>query len=203
MKGYPRPKRQFADLDTCFAEVAIFHESSRKPCPADGENIRIRFPNVGVLVTRSGSLAGANPLQWQHHLLFPLKLMRQIILSLLLVHLAACSSMQTVPVQDLQRQGESGSLQIGDRVELLTDNKEKLDFAVTDITADGLGGKFGFIPYTDIRRLRIHRPAHYSAENATWLWGVLGVAALIALLSTADSVTVCSGAPCPPPNPSQ
>jgi len=129
--------------------------------------------------------------------------MRQIILSLLLMHLAACSSMQTVPVQDVQRQGESGSLQIGDRVELLTVNKEKLDFAVTDITTDGLGGKFGFIPYADIRRLRIHRPVHYSAENTTWIWGVLGVAALIALLSTADSVTVCSGAPCPPPNPGE
>jgi hypothetical protein len=143
------------------------------------------------------------PLQWQHHLLFSIELMRQIILSFLLVHLMACSSMQTVPVQDLQSQGESGSLQIGDRVELLTYNKEKLDFAVTDITTDGLGGKFGFIPYTDIRRLRIHRPAHYSAADTPWIWGVLGLAALVALLSSADSVTVCTGGPCPPPNPGQ
>ena len=127
--------------------------------------------------------------------------MRQILLSVLIVHLAACSSMQTVPVRNLQNQGETASLQIGDRIELTTHNNEKLDFAVTDITPDGLAGKFGFIPYDDIRRVRVHRPGHSDGQNMTWLWGILGVAALVGLLSVADSVTACSGTPCPQPNP--
>ena len=116
-----------------------------------------------------------------------------------MLHLVACSSMQAVPVQDVQSQGENGTLQIGDRVELLTTDNEKLEFAVTDITTDGLGGKFGFVAYEDIRRLRIHRPGQTKGGNLSWLWGVLGAAALIALISSADSVSVCSGTPCPHP----
>jgi len=125
--------------------------------------------------------------------------MRQVILSLLLIHLAACSSMQTIPLQELQNPGEHSPLQIGDRVELVTRGNEKLDFAVTDITEDGLAGKFGFVPYQDIRRLRVQRPGRQQGNSLTWLWGVLGVAAIVALISSADSVTVCSGTPCPPP----
>ena len=125
--------------------------------------------------------------------------MRQFILSLLLIHLAACSGMQTIPVQQVENPGESSPLQIGDRVEVLTHSNEKLDFAVTDITAEGLAGKFGFIPYGDIQRLRVRRPGQAKGNNMAWLWGVLGVAAMVALISSADSVTVCSGSPCPQP----
>ena len=128
--------------------------------------------------------------------------MRQIVLSLLLLHLAACSSMQTIPVQDLRGRGENSSLRIGDRVEVVTTHNEKLDFAVTDISGEGLAGKFGFIPYHDIRRLRVRRPGTGDGEASGWLWGVLGIAALVALVVSADSVTICSGTPCPPPNPS-
>jgi len=126
--------------------------------------------------------------------------MRNIVLSMLLVHLTACSGMQSIPVGDLRKQGEGTLLQIGDRVELTTKNNEKLDFAVTDITPDGLAGKFGFVSYDDIRRIRVHRPGTHEGQNLAWLWGVLGVAALIGLVSAADSVTVCSNTPCPPPN---
>lgn len=127
--------------------------------------------------------------------------MREVILSFLLLHLAACSSMQTVPVQDLQGGRENGSLQPGDRVEVVTHDNEKLDFSVTDVTAEGLAGKFGFIPYDDIRRLRVRRPGRQQSESMTWLWGVLGVAALVGLIAASDSVTVCSGSPCPQPEP--
>ena len=128
--------------------------------------------------------------------------MREVILSLLLLHLAACSSMQTIPLQDLQGRHASSALQIGDRVELDTTHNETLDFAVTDITEDGLSGKFGFIPYQDIRRLRAHRAGSGEGENLSWLWGALGLAALVALIVSADSVTFCSGTPCQPPQPS-
>jgi len=125
--------------------------------------------------------------------------MRQFILSLLLTHLAACSGMQTIPLQEIQRPGENSPLQIGDRVEVVTRDNEKLDFAVTDITTEGVAGKFGFIPYQHIRRLSVHRPGHRNDNNLAWLWGLLGVAAVVALISSADSVTVCSGTPCPQP----
>jgi len=125
--------------------------------------------------------------------------MREVILSFLLLHLAACSSMQTVPVQHLQGSQENSPMQPGDRVEVVTHDNEKLDFAVTDITAEGLAGKFGFIAYDDIRRLRVHRPGRQRGEGMAWLWGVLGVAALVGLIAASDSVTVCSGSPCPQP----
>jgi hypothetical protein len=125
--------------------------------------------------------------------------MRQFVLSLLLLHLAACSGMQTIPLRDLRGHDRGSALQVGDRVELVTHDNEKLDFALTEVTDDGVAGKFGFIPYDDIRRLRVHRPGAGNAAGLTWLWGVLGAAAVIALLSSADSVTVCAGAPCPQP----
>ena len=127
--------------------------------------------------------------------------MRQIVLSLLLLHLAACSSMQSVPVQDLRDRDKGDLLYPGDRVELVTRDHEKLDFTITDITADGLAGKFGFVAYDDIQRLRVRRAGQGNARNLTWLWGVLGAAAVIGLISAADSVTVCSNTPCPQQQP--
>jgi len=126
--------------------------------------------------------------------------MREFVLIFLLLHLTACSGLQTVPVQAVKDGGEGIPLHIGDRVELVTHDNEKLEFAVTDITDEGLGGKFGFIPYDEVRRLRVHRPGARHGENLTWLWGVLGLAALVGLAVASDSVTVCSGAPCPQSN---
>ena len=126
--------------------------------------------------------------------------MRQVFLSLILIHLAACSSMQAVSIKDLPGDPESGPLRVGERVEVVTYDKEKLEFAVTDITELGLGGKFGFIPYNDIRRLKVQRPASSRDVNTHWIWGALGAAALIALIVSADSVTACSPSPCPQPS---
>jgi hypothetical protein len=124
--------------------------------------------------------------------------MRHWLLSLLIVHLAACSSLQTVAVRDVQAGGESGPVQVGDRVEVVTHGDEKLSFAVTDITPDGLAGQFGFMRFDDIRRLRVRRPGQGGGEHAGWILGALAVAALVALVASADSVSVCSGTPCPP-----
>lgn len=126
-------------------------------------------------------------------------LIRHLLLSLLVLHLTACSSMQSVSVQDVQRQGESSPVQIGDKVEVITRDSEKMTFLVTDITDDGIGGKFGFIPYENIRRLMVNVPASTGSQSYTWLWGILGVAALFALAASSDSVSVCSLPPCPGP----
>ena len=124
--------------------------------------------------------------------------MKQLILALLLLNLTACSSMQTVSIQDLENPDIPSEIQHGDRVEVITNDSEKMEFAVTDITTEGLGGKFGFIPFENIRRLRVQGTAHTTGGGATWIWGVLGAAALVALIASADSVSICSGTPCPP-----
>jgi len=124
--------------------------------------------------------------------------MKQLILALLLLNLTACSSMQTVSIQDLENPDIPSEIQHGDRVEVITNDSEKMEFAVTDITTDGIGGKFGFIPFENIRRLRVQGTAYTTGGGATWIWGVLGAAALVALIASADSVSICSGTPCPP-----
>jgi protein involved in temperature-dependent protein secretion len=123
--------------------------------------------------------------------------MRHFLLSLLIAHLAACSSLQSISVQDVQSQGEDSGLYIGDRVEIITNDSERLDFAVTDITNEGIGGKFGLIPYANIRSLKVKRPGSLDDSSETWVWAVLGAVALGAIIASADSVTVCSGDPCP------
>jgi hypothetical protein len=123
--------------------------------------------------------------------------MRHFLLCLLIVHLAACSSMQSISVQDVQTQREDSGLYLGDRVEIITNDSEKLDFAVTDITADGIGGKFGVIPYANIRSLKVKSPGSVDESSTTWVWAVLGAIALGALVASADSVTACSPGPCP------
>jgi hypothetical protein len=124
--------------------------------------------------------------------------MRQLILALLLLNLTACSGMQTVSIQNLENPDIPSDIQHGDRVEVITHDSEKMEFAVTDITTVGIGGKFGFIPYDNIRRLRVQRPGSTGGQSTTWLWGVLTAAVLVALVASADSVSVCSGTPCPP-----
>jgi len=124
--------------------------------------------------------------------------MKYFILALLLLNLTACSSMQTVSIQNLENPEIPSDIQHGDRVEVITHDSETMEFAVTDITTAGIGGKFGFIPYDNIRRLRVQRPTSTGGQSTTWLWGVLGAAALVALIASADSVSICSGTPCPP-----
>ena len=126
--------------------------------------------------------------------------MNRIVPALLTVLLAACSSMQPVSVRDLQGQESPTEIQMGDRVEVLTHDNEKFEFAVTEISALGLGGRFGFIPYERMRRLRVQRPGA-GEHDFTWLWVLLGTAAAFAVISAADSVTVCSPGPCPPTEP--
>jgi hypothetical protein len=123
--------------------------------------------------------------------------MKHFILALLLLNLSACSSMQTVSIQKLEDPTIPSEIQHGDRVEVITQDSEKMEFDVTDITTEGIGGKFGFIPFENIRRLRVQRSTGVSTANTNWIWGVIGAAALIALIASADSVSICSGTPCP------
>ena len=122
--------------------------------------------------------------------------MGRLILALLVFNLAACSSMQPVRLHHLGTDETPPGVQRGDRVEVVTRDKEKFEFTVEQINAAGLGGKFGFIPYEKMRSLKVHRPGT-GEPDLTWLWAILGLAAVIALIASADSVSVCSPGPCP------
>jgi hypothetical protein len=123
--------------------------------------------------------------------------MKRLFLTLLIPLLAACSSMQPVSVHDLADAEAPAKIVIGDRVEVITKDSEKFEFTVKEINAIGLGGKFGFIPYEKMRQLRVRRPGSDSDDGLEWLWAVLGAAVVIAVIASADSVSVCSPGPCP------
>lgn len=129
--------------------------------------------------------------------------MRHFLVIFSVILITACSSMQTVNVEDVQRHGDQGDIHFGDRVEIVTRDKETLAFAVTDINSEGIGGEFGFIPFDNIRTLKVKKPGSADAESYAWLWALLGAAALTAIIVSADSSSVCisSGISCPQPGP--
>lgn len=128
--------------------------------------------------------------------------MKYFFPALLVLHLVACSSMQPVSVHNLRDHGTPAEIGVGDRVEVITHAGEKFEFTVAEIDSLGLGGQFGFISFDQMRRLQVRRPGR-SAEDLTWLWAVLGVAAAALLIANVDSVTACSPGPCPSPNPNE
>ena len=125
--------------------------------------------------------------------------MRYFLAALVLLNLLACSSMQAVSIRDQQRDPPA-DVRKGDRVEVTTRDNEKMEFSVTELNEHGLGGRFGFIPYEKMRRLRVEQPG--SGEVPEWIWVAVGVVAAAALIASADSVKVCSPGPCPQPEPS-
>ncbi|RPH97405.1 MAG: hypothetical protein EHM68_08405 [Lysobacterales bacterium] len=125
--------------------------------------------------------------------------MKRLLLALLVILLAGCSSMQPVRVSDVRGNEAPAEIREGDRVEVTTRAGERFEFSVTEINAHGLGGEFGFIPYENMRQLRVRRPGSASDGGLEWLWAVLGAAIVIAVIASADSVSVCSPGPCPTP----
>ncbi|MCW8871203.1 MAG: hypothetical protein OQK01_01155 [Xanthomonadales bacterium] len=127
--------------------------------------------------------------------------MKRLLLALLVLHLAACSSMQPVRVSDLKGNAAPAEVREGDRVEVTTRDTEKFEFTVTEINEFGLGGKFGFIPYERMRSLSVRQPGGNYEDAGYWLGILLGTALFVALIANADSVSVCSPGPCPSPQP--
>jgi len=120
------------------------------------------------------------------------------LVCLLLFNLAACSSMQTVDVESAMQHSSARGVDYGSLVEVTTLDKKTVKFRVTDITPEGLGGNKGFYRYEDMLSLRLENQAPGGSDKTlAYLLGALGIAALIVLLANADSVTVCSGQPCP------
>ena len=120
-------------------------------------------------------------------------------LSMLVLHLAACSSMQPVRVSDLQGNAAPAEVREGDRVEVTTRDGEIFEFNVTELSEIGLGGKFGFIPYEKMRSLSVRQPGSDFGDTGYWLGILLGAALFVAIIANSDSVSVCSPGPCPEP----
>jgi hypothetical protein len=124
---------------------------------------------------------------------------KRYLLSLLVLNLAACSSMQTVSIESAMNYSPPRGIDHGSLVEVRTLDKRTVKFRVTEINDDGLGGKQGFYRFEDMESLRVEGPGQSESNAAAYILGALGVAALVALALSADSVAICSGTPCPRP----
>jgi hypothetical protein len=118
------------------------------------------------------------------------------LLCLLLLNLAACSTMQTVDLQRAVQTSNARGVEYGRLVEVKTVERRTVKFRVTEMTEEGIGNGEAFYRYADMERLRVESP---NTGDSTWEWvlGVVGVVALIALIAHSDSVKVCSPGPCP------
>lgn len=118
------------------------------------------------------------------------------VLSLLLLNLAACSSMATVNLENTIQTSHPRGVDYGSLVHVKTMDKRSAKFRVTDITEEGLGGKEGFYRFDEMKSLKVEVPGNNGATMEIVL-GVVAVIALIALAANSDSVKVCSPSPCP------
>ncbi len=119
------------------------------------------------------------------------------VLAVLLFNLTACSSMQVVSVESAMRYSPPPGVDYGSLVEVKTFDQRAAEFRVTEITAEGLGGKPGFFTYQDMQSLRVEKPSQSNSNAVGWIIGAIGIAALVALIANADEVRVCSPSPCP------
>jgi hypothetical protein len=123
------------------------------------------------------------------------------LLALLLFNLAACSSMQTVGVEQAMNYSPPRGVDFGSLVQVRTLDHKTAKFRVTEITDSGLGGKPGFFRYEDMESLKVEQTSSGQVNWGAIIGAILGVAALVFLIDNADSVSVCSIPPCPRPEP--
>ena len=121
---------------------------------------------------------------------------KRYLLGLLVLNLTACSTLQPVDIESAMQYSPPRGVDYGSLVEVKTLDKRTVKFRVTEITDDGLGGKQGFYRYEDMKNLRVDNPGKKD-DTLTYILGALGIAALIALVVSADSVAICSPSPCP------
>ena len=121
---------------------------------------------------------------------------KRYLLGLLVLNLAACSTLQPVSIESAMKYSPPRGIDYGSLVEVKTLDKKTVKFRVTEITDDGLGGNQGFYRFEDMKKLRVDNPGK-KGETIAYVLGALGVIALIALVVNADSVAICSPSPCP------
>jgi hypothetical protein len=122
---------------------------------------------------------------------------RHYLLALLTFNLAACSSLHTVSIESAMQHSPPRGVDYGSLVQVKTLEKQTAKFRVTVINADGLGNTNHFYRYENMASLKVEAVKSGEGTDAlSIVLGILGVAALIALVANADSVAVCSTPPC-------
>ncbi len=124
---------------------------------------------------------------------------KHYLLAILVFNLAACSTLQEVSVENAMRNSKPPGVDYGSLVEVKTFDKQTAKFRVTVMNADGLGGSKEFFRYEDMASLKVEGPKTSGEDTWMIIGGILGAAALIWLISSADSVKVCSPSPCERP----
>ena len=124
---------------------------------------------------------------------------KHYLLAILVFNLAACSTLQEVSVENAMRNSRPSGVDYGSLVEIKTFDKQTAKFRVTVMNADGLGGSKAFYRYEDMASLKVEGPKNSGEDAWMIIGGILGVAALVWLVGNADTVRVCSPAPCENP----
>ncbi len=109
--------------------------------------------------------------------------------------------MRAVSVESAMRSSPPADIREGSLVEVRTFDRKTSRFRVTEITDEGLGGQAGFFRYADMESLKVDRPAESNETVMGYIFGALGIVALVWLVGNADNVSVCSPSPCPSPSP--
>lgn len=122
--------------------------------------------------------------------------LKHYLLAILIFNLAACSTLQEVSVEQAMRNTKPTGVDYGSLVEVRTFEKQTAKFRVTVMNADGLGGSKEFFRYEDMASLKVEGPKTSSEDTWMIIGGILGAAALVWLVASADSVKVCSPSPC-------
>ena len=131
-----------------------------------------------------------------------MRILRNYVLAILVFNLTACSSLHTVSIESAMQHSPPRGVDYGSLVQVKTLDKQTAKFRVTVINADGIGTTSHFYRYENMQSLKVEA---VKPEGSTDTWsivlGVIGVAALIALVANADSVKLCGGTACPDPEP--
>ena len=126
------------------------------------------------------------------------RFLSRYLLCLLLLNLAACSTMQTVDLQRAVQTSNARGVEYGLMVDVRMMDGERAKFRVTEMTGEGIDNHDGFYRYADMERLKVENPNATTGEDTlAWVLGAIGFAALIALAVNSDSVKICSPSPCP------
>ena len=123
--------------------------------------------------------------------------LKHYVLSILLINLVACSSLQPVNIESAMQNSSARGIDYGSLVEVKTLDHRTSKFRVTEMTDDGLGGNAWFFRFEDMQSLQVENPAANNGDAWTYILGAVGIAALVFLVANADSVTACSSSPCP------
>jgi hypothetical protein len=126
------------------------------------------------------------------------------VLCLLLLNLAACSTMYPVSVENAMQQPRPSGIDYGSLVEVKTLDRHTAKFRVTEMTPEGLGGSPGFFRYEDMQSLKVQNESRSNRDSSeTWAYvlGLLGIIGLIVLAANSDSASICTPSPCPTPGP--